>query len=1434
MRLFWLCCAAAVAAIAISIPAAAETALEIALPLGRTNYQTNEMIDVSVLRTGDQNLQATELAMTLTGDNGSTVVLAFPLKAANGPRAIEHLVINGWLLRPGIYQINASAGGATAKSQIGVYNHVRKTSFRLIQWGSRAEGAEQGLLGEDGLGYNLNYASYGGISLDDMIRAGTDFMRCCSVTGGHQMNLRMECDWSDSYVIGGAAAVATMEALRDRTAPNCIGVHFHDEPGLTWWKHAKTDVMVPFNLPSQDRSYRAAFGEEPPQYFEVDPDDPAAAARWHEMNRWKLGFMDAMEKISAYGVYRTRPDFIPCTQSVYGFGAYADGYYFNVTRSLPVISGHGGYSGYALMLFNPSYTFEFGRMRDLVKPNWYLPSWWRDMAPNQVRAELFLSFINNLQGMATPPDQTVQRPTTTPASEGIVESNKTFARLGTIFTTMPVTRPKVALLYSMSQNLQAQIKDMVAGEISAAAYQGGGHSRGAIDFAYLAGKLAHVNMMPVVEEDVLDGTLAMHGKAILLPGINYLDPKVIAVLEGYAAKGGLVVVSDDSQVKIKNSLRLGVPISLDVYKKLAEARKNNDDAAQAKYSTTGALIESAMPVAKALLEKLAEFDIGPDFDCDNPEVIVSHQGQGDIDYYFMVNTTFDGRTGGRMNMKASSATIALPRGPQTAMVYDAVLGSPAADLSGGKKRELRFGPGQMKAFARTARPVGGVLVHAPAVFSDYTVTPVTSQAGESPVRVEIAASLVCTKGQVLSGSAPVRIRVLDPLGNVRYDLYRATRLGTVSITLPLAVNDPPGEWTVEATELLSGTSSSAKFTLAVPAQCGAIAGARHRAVIFANDAENVFKFFRAYQDVTIVKGSSDYMDAAADRIVASLAPWSIRCMVVKASDVNEPRQLPDEAKPTWVGLNRSRLPSLQPGQKYNPIQVGFAVQGPVILLGNPDDNPLIKFLADNRVLPYPPDKAKFPGPSRGCISWQRDMIGIGQESVALIAYDAAGLSEAAGTMYEIAAGLEPLMPHVAPAQADVGPATTPPPKQPAIQRLWSVALPDRASIRPLANGTVAALSQDGTLAVIDSKGKVVWQQEVGTRGADQPTDGCRLAVAPDAGTVAVASHRVAAFSAKGKRTLDEPLFADGNLPPATFVAVSDDGASIAAGATDGRITLFTNGKRAWTVGGVSPKAIEQWRTELAAWQADKPARDKLTADWQEADKQWQAAPAKDRGQRPQRPKLAPQPQRPAPDPIFSAAFVADGATLVALAAKDARLISTADGSVAATIPGVNGNLGIRRLGANFLVSDGSKPMLLSPVDGKIASQVPLPVEKELLAEYGKNARNTASVFAPNGDGLLVGCESTGLVYALKSMAGQPEDVIAWRIQIADRLPKYIAPRDGIVAVACWGGTLQLLDAATGKVMASELLPQDITGLAWMGDLLAVGLSDGQIAGLWMK
>ena len=144
---------------------------------------------------------------------------------------------------------------------------------------------------------------------------------------------------------------------------------------------------------------------------------------------------------------------------------------------------------------------------------------------------------------------------------------------------------------------------------------------------------------------------------------------------------------------------------------------------------------------------------------------------------------------------------------------------------------------------------------------------------------------------MLFGTAPLQVRVLDPLGVPRYDLYRASQDGMLKLTLPLAVNDPAGKWTVEVTELLANTTGRATFNYAPPAECGAVPVSTQRAVYFGDDREKIFKFVRDHQDVTIVKGSSDFDAPAADRIAESLKPWGVRCTIVNAADVNKARTL---------------------------------------------------------------------------------------------------------------------------------------------------------------------------------------------------------------------------------------------------------------------------------------------------------------------------------------------------------------------------------------------------------------------------------------------------------------------------------------------------------------------------------------------------------------
>ena len=1038
------------------LPLIAAPQLQLLLPLERTVYQTNETIDLAVVRSdAAAALPAGDLLVTLVGKSDSKMTFSFALPATNAT-STEQLHLNGRLLRPDSYTVEVTYAGASAQATITVYSHLRKSSFRIIDWSSRANAQQYQTMGEDSLGFNLIYGGFRNgqtTNVEGTIRGAMDYTQVCTMSGAHQMDLRMECDWSDPYVMGGGVARATRQAFVSRITPNAVGVHFYDEPGLTWENGSC------FKVTAQLDSYKRAFGIDAPNPDTLDPNDPAQRSAWKAWQNWHYGFMDAYWKHAKFGVEYVKADYLSLTQSVYGFTAYADGYYFNVVRSLPVISGHGGYSdGFGLYMY-PGFHMEYGRMRDLNKPYWYLPSWYR-MSSDQYRLEDFLSFQNNLQGMAKPPDYQVHTPAACQEAQGIVETNKLQLRLGTIFSTMPVTRPPVAVLYSMSMILDSEMKDLAAKKpMNIVAYDGGGHVRIASIMAYMSSKALHIPFFPVVEEDIKDGTLARNHKVLVVPYVNALEPNVIAALQGFIKGGGTVLIDDASAVDIPGAKRVGASINIE-HLRTANAAWGSDN--YWIMSAFDSCLKANEPYTKALGARLKEAGITPIIDCDSSMLVASRQALGDIEYLFAVNATHDLGNKDSGAIMPIEATIGLPDDGRP--VYDAVYGGTSAfkKVGGALKATYRFGPGQMRVFARTTRPIGGVQAMPVDIFGDMTVA-------QSPIHATVTATLVDTGNRMLSGSAPMEVIVLDPLG-VSQSYFRATDRGILKFELPLAANDPAGYWSVTVRELLTGKEDKTTFNYQPVTTCGAVIGTTVRAIAFDNDRENIFRFFKLHRNVTIVTGSSAYNQKAAERLTQVLAPWGVQCTTVAATEVNKPYTVPKDAVRTWVGLVDGRPDFTNP----NPSQLGFAISGPAILLGTPEDNPLIKFGQDQGFLPYKAKAGQFPGNGRGYLAWQTDMIGyFNQESITLVAYDQLGMDEAVGSVYEIAAGMEPLMAFNPPAQSEIAAASKQEVKIATPEVVWRTLLPDRIlGITVNAQGVIEVVTNDGSLTTLNARGVV--------------------------------------------------------------------------------------------------------------------------------------------------------------------------------------------------------------------------------------------------------------------------------------------------------------------------------------------------------------------------
>src|SRR5579864_31524 len=903
-------------ALATALPATAAE-VKVLLPQNRTAFQTNEWIDISVQRSSAQPLAASPLVLKLTGADGSAIESKFIAPAKPQASQVLHYHVNGWLLRTGKYTVEATADGATGKAEIEVYSHIRQSDFRLINWG-RATKQQQLAEGEDSFGFNLFYGGYGNDDDANFIRAGVDFMSCCTMSGAHQMDIRMECDWSDPYVTRGGTRRVARRAMIDRTRPNVPGVHFYDEPGLTWGKHPVTGEFGPHEIPAQIRAYVSAFGQPPLASNEVDPKNPEHVARWKQWATWKLGFMDAAWREAQFGVSQVRSDFLSATQSQYGWSAFTDGYYFNVVRSLPVTSGHGGYHDFGPGYFNPSNFLEMARARDFWKPNWYLPTWYGNTMADQFRMEQYLSFQMGIQGMISPPD--CEPATNALPRQGIVESNQLMKKLGPIFTTMPPTRPPVAMLYSLSQAIHTKTLDR--SQNYAHSMPQGEH----LPLTYLAGKLIQQQFSAVVDEDILDGTLAANHKAVILTSIDFLDPQVISALEQFIQAGGKVLLTGDSSVSIQGAIKLSVSPSMPDQPKIDEIMKAKKYEQLGPYTTVGKWLEGAKPLAEAIRPELEKAGIRPALGSSVPTIITTRQAAGDIEYLFAVNATYDETAkdakgqAEKNALKATAARLFFNCDPMA--LYDAVRGGIVTELQPDKTDqmgvmtgEFRFGPGQMRAFACLKRPIGGVHVSTPVLRQE----PVLEQA---PIQLETVATLVDNNGRTISGSAPLHIKLIDPLGVTRHEIYRATKLGTCSITLPLAANDPPGKWRIQVCELLSNNCETISFNYQPPTQVRSILGETPRAVVAANDRENIFRFIRHFHDVTIVKGKSPFNDAAAKRLAKILEPWGVRCKETPLADAAKSRKLTEEEARTWCGLVYAGSGQIKPGDSNSPALAG--------------------------------------------------------------------------------------------------------------------------------------------------------------------------------------------------------------------------------------------------------------------------------------------------------------------------------------------------------------------------------------------------------------------------------------------------------------------------------------------------------------------------------
>ena len=399
-------------------------------------------------------------------------------------------------------------------------------------------------------------------------------------------------------------------------------------------------------------------------------------------------------------------------------------------------------------------------------------------------------------------------------------------------------------------------------------------------------------------------------------------------------------------------------------------------------------------------------------------------------------------------------------------VYNAINGGiESMFTSAGKYSEAKFtfSAGQMRVWAVTSEPIlSPILIKA---------TTSKNQNSGHPYLLNLSIAVLKESGKIFAGTIPLEITITDSLRVKRFHLYRATKNGTCTISLKLAANDAIGKWTIRIKELLGETRIKQSINLEATRKMTALGMQFRKAVYFNGDDERIYRFFKNHQSVTIIIGSSIFARTAADHLIKYMKPYGIEFVIKDATQINNPRSLTKEEAATWVGLDYAGSGQIKPGAKNSLGHSGFDVKGPVIVIGNPEDNPVINYMVDKLYLPFIPVKNKFPGTGRGYLSWQRGAVGRMQDSLCLVAHDMDGMMEAAGSLFEIMAGMKFPSKNKVPVRSNIKAAieATIPRKPPL---MWKKVLADFAVKMQSLDGVVQVETKDGRAYSIDYKGNI--------------------------------------------------------------------------------------------------------------------------------------------------------------------------------------------------------------------------------------------------------------------------------------------------------------------------------------------------------------------------
>jgi len=778
------------------------------------------------------------------------------------------------------------------------------------------------------------------------------------VAGQHQPG-GTSTSWADPDVLMGTRYRASWAAQKWRRLGGGVfdGVHYADEPGLTWGIGNEDGTMRsmfpreqgwytgPFAVPAQHELFRATTGEQPPDFRNPRADFD----RWLAFQRFRSEILGDVFAALTREVHRVDPEMIGFSQ-VYAWRALAEGIYPRATaRGLDVHATHGYGSWTYLRHMYPASIVDAQRVASRDKPLWMLGPWLGNQADEGgVRAVVYGVLARKVEGIIWPLDWMRHWPEAAEVSQRILPISGVLAKADKRVDP-------VALLQSRDSHLEIIAQDWRSSHPGRPYY-------GRMLTAWWSLQAAGYPSTWIVEEDLLQDRIDKH-RVLIAPSLVRLQPQHRRALEAYIERGGVVLMDQNSRVNIKGARRL--PFAFDngfdetLLPRLSPVISANT---QLAFDT---LIRGNLPALTSALSEL----VTPAVTTASPHVLQGVYDAGEAKYVWLVNQKNRKSNEVQYSPEPLTTRVELPDVDAYAAAFDVLNGLELQE----RRFQTHFRPGDAKFYALFER--------APGAFGDVVGD---YEQGHVIARTQ----LLDASGEPLAAIVPLRVTLHGPGGDVLEKVFRATgKDGVYDDRFAIGRANLQGRYRVVIENVLTGTRTMAAATKpSTPEPIENI----DTGPVELYDQQHIEQMFQEVNDVLLL-ASTPVQRAQAQRLAEALKPHGIRAEIADAAEHTQPVKLAITAFKAWSGF--AVFPN--------------AIHRHVIVLGDDTSNPVMKQLLEIHNLPPHPVDKDAPGTGRALVWWVRAAFGIDHQAIAVLARDDQGLRRGVDRIVELLQNLQP-------------------------------------------------------------------------------------------------------------------------------------------------------------------------------------------------------------------------------------------------------------------------------------------------------------------------------------------------------------------------------------------------------------------------------------------